>query len=63
MPLQQAQDINDKIQAASLGHGANPDHVEGFAPEVAWVTKSGESDLEEPVTYASASLGDDVDFM
>ena len=21
------------------------EHVEGFAPEVAWVTKSGESDL------------------
>src|SRR5690606_28568758 len=26
------------------------DHVEGFAPEVAWVTKSGESDL--PVSTA-----------
>ena len=25
------------------------DHVEGFAAEVAWVTKSGGSDLAEPI--------------
>lgn len=25
------------------------DHIEGFAPEVAWVTKAGDSDLEVPV--------------
>ncbi|GJN11637.1 hypothetical protein PR202_ga29840 [Eleusine coracana subsp. coracana] len=25
------------------------DHIEGFAPEVAWVTKSGKSDLEAPI--------------
>ncbi|EPY35310.1 prolyl-tRNA synthetase [Angomonas deanei] len=25
------------------------DHIEGFAPEVAWVTKAGDSDLEQPV--------------
>nr|CAB3465829.1 unnamed protein product [Digitaria exilis] len=25
------------------------DHIEGFAPEVAWVTKSGKSELEAPI--------------
>src|ERR1700722_1916256 len=25
------------------------DHVEGFAPEVAWVTRSGQTDLPEPI--------------
>jgi prolyl-tRNA synthetase len=25
------------------------DHIEDFAPEVAWVTKSGETDLAEPI--------------
>ena len=25
------------------------DHVEGFAPELAWVTKAGDKDLEVPV--------------
>ena len=28
---------------------AEKEHVEGFAPEVAWVTKSGQSDLAEPI--------------
>lgn len=31
------------------------DHVEGFAPEVAWVTKSGESDLAEPIAIRPTS--------
>jgi prolyl-tRNA synthetase len=31
------------------------DHVEGFAPEVAWVTKSGTSDLSEPIAIRPTS--------
>lgn len=31
------------------------DHIEGFAPEVAWVTKAGQSDLEEPVAIRPTS--------
>lgn len=31
------------------------DHVEGFAPEVAWVTKSGNSDLPEPIAVRPTS--------
>ncbi|CCK73575.1 proline--tRNA ligase NDAI_0G05920 [Naumovozyma dairenensis CBS 421] len=31
------------------------DHVEGFAPEVAWVTKAGSSDLEEPIAIRPTS--------
>ncbi|CCH42536.1 prolyl-tRNA synthetase [Wickerhamomyces ciferrii] len=31
------------------------DHIEGFAPEVAWVTKAGSSDLEEPVAIRPTS--------
>ena len=31
------------------------DHVEGFAPEVAWVTKSGESDLSEHIAIRPTS--------
>lgn len=31
------------------------DHVEGFAPEVAWVTKSGDSDLEVPIAIRPTS--------
>ena len=31
------------------------DHVEGFAPEVAWVTKSGSSDLNEPIAIRPTS--------
>ncbi len=30
-------------------------HVEGFAPEVAWVTKSGDSDLAEPIAVRPTS--------
>jgi len=31
------------------------DHVEGFSPEVAWVTKSGSSDLDEPIALRPTS--------
>lgn len=31
------------------------DHVEGFAPEVAWVTKSGKSELEKPIAIRPTS--------
>ncbi|KAI0226370.1 hypothetical protein L0F63_002743 [Massospora cicadina] len=31
------------------------DHIEGFAPEVAWVTKAGNSDLEVPVAIRPTS--------
>mmetsp|Transcript_7663 Transcript_7663/g.15592 ORF Transcript_7663/g.15592 Transcript_7663/m.15592 type:complete len:502 (-) Transcript_7663:102-1607(-) len=34
---------------------AEKDHVEGFAAEVAWVTKSGNSDLEEPIAVRPTS--------
>jgi len=30
-------------------------HVEGFAPEVAWVTRSGETDLAEPIAVRPTS--------
>lgn len=30
-------------------------HVEGFAPELAWVTKSGETDLPEPIAIRPTS--------
>jgi len=31
------------------------DHIEGFSPEVAWVTKSGQSDLPEPIAIRPTS--------
>ena len=31
------------------------DHVEGFAPEVAWVTRAGKSDLQEPIAVRPTS--------
>lgn len=31
------------------------DHVEGFAPEVAWVTKSGKTDLQQPIAIRPTS--------
>ncbi|CAL9084482.1 unnamed protein product [Musa textilis] len=31
------------------------DHIEGFAPEVAWVTKSGQSELEIPIAIRPTS--------
>lgn len=33
------------------------DHVEGFAPELAWVTKAGDKDLEVPVAVRPTSEG------
>ena len=30
-------------------------HLEGFSPEVAWVTKSGQSDLQEPIAIRPTS--------
>jgi len=34
---------------------AEKDHIEGFAPEVAWVTKSGKSNLTEPIAVRPTS--------
>jgi prolyl-tRNA synthetase len=34
---------------------AEKDHVEGFAPEVAWVTRSGDSELQEPIAIRPTS--------
>mmetsp|Transcript_5514 Transcript_5514/g.17253 ORF Transcript_5514/g.17253 Transcript_5514/m.17253 type:complete len:528 (-) Transcript_5514:30-1613(-) len=34
---------------------AEKDHIEDFAPEVAWVTKSGQSDLNEPIAIRPTS--------
>jgi prolyl-tRNA synthetase len=34
---------------------AEADHIEGFAPEVAWVTKAGKSDLPEPIAVRPTS--------
>lgn len=34
---------------------AEKDHVEGFAPEVAWVTRSGDADLAEPIAVRPTS--------
>lgn len=31
------------------------DHLEGFAPEVAWVTKSGDTDMPEPIAIRPTS--------
>lgn len=31
------------------------DHIEGFSPEVAWVTKAGKSDLAEPIAVRPTS--------
>ena len=34
---------------------AEKDHVEGFAPEVAWVTRSGDGELEQPIAIRPTS--------
>lgn len=34
---------------------AEKDHVEGFAAEVAWVTKSGETEMERPIAIRPTS--------
>lgn len=31
------------------------DHLEGFSPEVAWVTKSGQSEMEQPIAIRPTS--------
>lgn len=31
------------------------EHVEGFSPEVAWVTKSGQSEMKEPIAIRPTS--------
>ena len=31
------------------------EHIEDFAPEVAWVTKSGQSELAEPIALRPTS--------
>lgn len=31
------------------------DHLEGFSPEVAWVTKSGQSELDQPIAIRPTS--------
>ena len=31
------------------------EHIEDFAPEVAWVTKSGQSELAEPIAIRPTS--------
>lgn len=31
------------------------DHIEGFAPEVAWVTRAGKTDLEKPIAIRPTS--------
>jgi prolyl-tRNA synthetase len=31
------------------------DHLEGFSPEVAWVTKSGQSELPQPIAIRPTS--------
>ncbi|KAL0572754.1 hypothetical protein V5O48_009218 [Marasmius crinis-equi] len=31
------------------------DHIEGFSPEVAWVTRAGQSELEEPIAIRPTS--------
>jgi hypothetical protein len=34
---------------------AEEDHIEDFAPEVAWVTRSGQSELEQPIAVRATS--------
>ena len=34
---------------------AEKEHVEGFAPEVAWVTKSGDGEMEQPIAIRPTS--------
>ncbi|KTW27143.1 proline-tRNA ligase [Pneumocystis jirovecii RU7] len=40
---------------SSKALGKEKDHIEGFAPEVAWVTKAGNSNLEEPIAIRPTS--------
>lgn len=59
--------FNDKIEELGVENAYFPlfvskdrleiekDHVEGFAPEVAWVTKSGDGDLAKPIAIRPTS--------
>ena len=59
--------FDDKIKAIGVQNAYFPmfvssrvlekekDHVEGFAPEVAWVTRAGSSELEEPIAIRPTS--------
>ncbi|KAF8136969.1 hypothetical protein EV363DRAFT_1394553 [Boletus edulis] len=59
--------FNKKIKAMGVQNASFPmfvsakvlerekDHVEGFSPEVAWVTRAGSSDLEEPIAIRPTS--------
>ena len=59
--------FNDKIEKLGVENSYFPmfvsqdrlekekDHVEGFAPEVAWVTKSGDGDLAKPIAVRPTS--------
>ena len=67
-PWQQVQNFfNKKIEAKGVKPCYFPtfvskaalekekDHVEGFSPEVAWVTRSGDSELAEPIAIRPTS--------
>jgi prolyl-tRNA synthetase len=43
------------LKKKKRGHPPPQDHLEGFAPEVAWVTKSGDSELAEPIALRPTS--------
>ncbi|OWB81039.1 hypothetical protein B5S32_g5383 [[Candida] boidinii] len=59
--------FDDKIKAMGVTNAYFPmfvssrvlerekDHIEGFAPEVAWVTKAGSSELDEPIAIRPTS--------
>ncbi|CUS21001.1 LAQU0S02e03466g1_1 [Lachancea quebecensis] len=59
--------FDDKIKAIGVQNAYFPmfvssrvlekekDHIEGFAPEVAWVTRAGSSELEEPIAIRPTS--------
>lgn len=59
--------FDDKIKALGVQNAYFPmfvsqkvlerekDHIEGFSPEVAWVTRAGQSDLEEPIAIRPTS--------
>ncbi|KAH7882349.1 hypothetical protein F5I97DRAFT_1939408 [Phlebopus sp. FC_14] len=59
--------FNQKIKAMGVQNASFPmfvsskvlekekDHVEGFSPEVAWVTRAGSSELEEPIAIRPTS--------
>ncbi|KIJ61451.1 hypothetical protein HYDPIDRAFT_137771 [Hydnomerulius pinastri MD-312] len=59
--------FNKKIKAMGVQNASFPmfvsskvlerekDHIEGFSPEVAWVTRAGSSDLEEPIALRPTS--------